>query len=264
MTCRCGESNKAPAKHSFRRTVAGTTFTATADVESCAGCGDVYVPSSLMLAFERAVAGELARRGPISDETFRWIRKAAGVERGELAQILGVTPETIAGWESERRPIDHAAWRLVAGMVLDGVEGPRAVRTRLKVPHRAASVNAALGSEHALELPPGGTVARVLSLLAGPIDFTDADIADSLELDLAALRAQLRELAALGLIHPSPVSQSGDAERWSPSTRDPAALLRAAAAAGVELEAPIARPSRKGDGVAHARPTSSTWRATSS
>ncbi|MBX3209733.1 MAG: helix-turn-helix domain-containing protein [Labilithrix sp.] len=236
------------------------------DVESCAGCGDVYVPASLMIAFERAVAGELARRGPVSDETFRWIRKAAGIERGELAQILGVTPETIAGWESERRPIDRAAWQLVAAVVLDGIEGPRAVRTRLKVPHRnpSASVGAPIGAEVALELPPGGMIARVLSLLAGPIEFTDADIADALDLDLAALRAQLRELAALGLIGATTATTPNEAERWRPSTRDAAALLQRAAEAGVDLDAPIARASRKDgrEAAAQARTPSSTWRAT--
>jgi hypothetical protein len=214
-----------------------------------------------MIAFERAIAGELARRGPVCDETFRWIRKAAGIERGDLAQVLGVTPETIAGWESERRPIDRSAWLLVATIVLDGVEGPRAMRTRLRVPHRAAPAP----SEVVLELPAGGMIARLLSLLAGPIDFTVADIADALDVDLTALRAQLHDLAGLGLVNrnATPSSDDAEAEHWSPIHRDRNALLRAAAEAGVDLDMPLPRPTRAQAKDGQARTPSSTWRATS-
>ncbi|MDF2696222.1 MAG: helix-turn-helix domain protein [Labilithrix sp.] len=240
MTCKCGGTTKAPAKHSFRRTVAGTTFTATADVDSCAGCGEVYIPASLMIAFERAIAGELARHGPVCDETFRWIRKAAGVERNELAFILGVSSETIAGWESERRPVDRAAWLLVAAMVLDGMDGPRALRTRLTA---APATRTATGSERVLELPPGGMIARLLTLLAGPSELTDADIADALDVDPVALKKQLRELAERGLVSAITVP-THDAERWSPFTRDRVTLLRAALDAGVDLDAPLPRALR--------------------
>jgi DNA-binding transcriptional regulator YiaG len=94
------------------------------------------VPPSIIIGFERAIAAELARHGPITDETFRWIRKAAGLERGDLAKLLGVTTDIIAGWESERRPVDRPAWLLVALMVLDVVEGPAAVRGRLSATQR--------------------------------------------------------------------------------------------------------------------------------
>jgi DNA-binding transcriptional regulator YiaG len=262
MTCKCGESTRAPAKHSFRRTVAGTTFTATADVDGCPGCGDVYIPASLMIAFERAIAGELARHGPVSDETFRWIRKAAGVERNELAFILGVTPETIAGWESERRPVDRAAWLLVAAMVLDGMEGPRALRARLAAP---SPVRAA-GVEHALELPAGGMIARLLTLLAGPNELTDIDLADALDVDLPALRKQLRELAERNIVSSTNVP-THDVERWAPFTRDRATLLRAAHEAGIDLEAPLPRTVRayRRETPPGAAPTTTTmWRSTSS
>src|SRR4051812_31333367 len=110
MPCRCGEDKRSDRAHTFRRTVAGCTFTAEVMVDACAGCGGPNVPAALVIAFERALAIELARRGPISGETFRWIRKAAALERTDLAQLLGVNVETIASWEEERRPTDIAAW----------------------------------------------------------------------------------------------------------------------------------------------------------
>src|SRR5690606_18665836 len=130
--CRCGETKRTSATHTFRRTVAGTTFTAETTVDACARCGEPNVPVALVIAFERAVAAELARRGPISGETFRWIRKAAALERMDMSQLLGVSIETIASWEEERRPMDVAAWTVIASLALDAIEGPRPLRARMK------------------------------------------------------------------------------------------------------------------------------------
>jgi transcriptional regulator with XRE-family HTH domain len=213
-----------------------------------------------MIAFERAIAGELARRGPVSDETFRWIRKAAGLERGELAQILGVTPETIAGWEGERRPIDRAAWLLVASMVLDSIEGPRPVRARLKAPQRKV----ASPPELAIGLPAGGMTARVLTLIASSARCSESDLADALDVDESALQALLRDLATLGLVSPTP--NAGTERSWAPLTEGPAALLRAAVEAGVDLDTPLPRatPGETAKSDPRLRAAGATWRLTSS
>src|SRR4051812_47544236 len=123
MACRCGASNRSNKAHTFRRTIGGCTFTAEVVVDACASCGEPNVPVFLIIAFERAVAVELARRGPISGETFRWIRKAAALERIDVAQLLGVSVEAIAAWEEERRPPDVAAWTVVASIALDAIDG---------------------------------------------------------------------------------------------------------------------------------------------
>jgi DNA-binding transcriptional regulator YiaG len=190
-----------------------------------------------MIAFERAIAAELARHGPVNDETFRWLRRAAGVERNELASILGVTPETLAGWESERRSVERAAWLVVAALVLDGVEGPRALRPRLAHPPPRAT-----SGERNLELPPAGLVGRLLGILAGPNEFTDVELAEALDVDRAALRAQLASLAEHGLVRSTSESEP---KRWSPTARDLAALLAAAARAGVDLDPALPRPGRR-------------------
>jgi hypothetical protein len=47
--------------HVLRRTVEGRTFVAEAHVDACEGCGELFIPAWLTIAFERAVAIELAR-----------------------------------------------------------------------------------------------------------------------------------------------------------------------------------------------------------
>jgi DNA-binding XRE family transcriptional regulator len=213
------------------------------------------------MAFERAVAAELARHGPVSGETFRWIRKAAALERMELARLLGVAPETIAGWEEERRPVDLATWTLVAAMVLDALEGPRPLRARLKARSGAAAREAM--TEIKIERVSCGTVANVLYLLSGPIAFTDSDIADALDVDLRSLRGRLRDLALLGLVESAGTGDDGP-QRWDPISRDRATLLRAAIDAGVDVDATIARahaPEMKRPVAKRVSPV--TWRGAS-
>lgn len=262
MTCRCGESKRSEAKHAFRRTVAGNTFTAEAVVDACATCGEPHVPAALVIAFERALAVELARRGPISGETFRWIRKAASLERVELAQLLGVSMETIAAWEEERRPTDVAAWTLIASLVLDAVEGPRPLRTRMKA--RRRNLQASGTTPISIDTTTAGSMARVFELLAGSVAVTDADIADALDVDCAALRARLRDLAALGLVRSVDLTDREGGLRWDPVSRDRTALLRAAAEADVDLDTPLPRAKRTSEpkaAVPRLRTATMAWRA---
>jgi DNA-binding transcriptional regulator YiaG/DNA-binding MarR family transcriptional regulator len=234
---------------------------AEATVDACTKCGEPYVPVALVIAFERAVAAELARRGPISGETLRWIRKAAALERMDMSQLLGVSVETIASWEEGRRPMDVAAWTVIASLALDAIEGPRPLRARMKARRRnaGASGTAAL----TLQRANAGSLARVLELLAGSAGITDADIADALDVDCAALRARLRELATHGLVRSTTGAAQDEAIRWEPTTRDREALLQAAADAGVDLDALLPRAKRAPDmRWQPVRPrASATWRA---
>lgn len=245
MTCRCGESQRTQATHSFRRTVAGTTFTAEASVDACARCGEPNVPAALVIAFERQVAAELARRGPVSGETFRWIRKAASLERMDLAQLLGVPVETIASWEEERRAPDVAAWTVVAAIALDGVEGPRPMRTRLRARQRSGGL-ASAAAHLEIGSATAGTLRKVLELLATARTSNDTDLAEALDLDLAALRSRLRDLAAAGVVQSTPLEPGAQDEplHWDVTTRDRPALYRAAEVAGIDLDALLPRARR--------------------
>jgi hypothetical protein len=139
MPClRCGQSTTKPARHSFRRTVGGFTFTAEVDVEACASCGDVIVPLPLLLAFDRALACDLARRGPVTGATLRLIRRAASFDPSDLALILGTSVDMIASWEAGRRPVDQAAWLIVAAIALDKLDAPQPLLTRFETLRKSA------------------------------------------------------------------------------------------------------------------------------
>ncbi|MCA1825504.1 MAG: helix-turn-helix domain-containing protein [Myxococcales bacterium] len=60
-----------------------------------------------MGAFERAITLELARRGDVGPEGFRWLRKAAGLKAVRLAEFLDVTPMQVSRWENGRKPLER-------------------------------------------------------------------------------------------------------------------------------------------------------------
>lgn len=77
------------AVHEFRRTISGRSFIAKVDVEACAACGEAHVPANLIRAFERAVAVDLARRGPPPAAAFQVVRGAIALESlGDPVPIL--------------------------------------------------------------------------------------------------------------------------------------------------------------------------------
>ncbi len=79
-----------------------------------------------MLAFDRALTGELARSGAVGPQGFRWLRKAARLPSVRLAQLLDVTPGTVSRWENGKQPLDRRAVALVSALALEA-QGGRAV-----------------------------------------------------------------------------------------------------------------------------------------
>src|SRR5579862_5812766 len=132
MQCpKCSRPDMRDATDQLTRKVGGYTYSAEVDALRCRGCGDSTVDAHELMAFELAIAVELARHGPISGETFRFMRKAIPIPAVDLAKLLGSTPETLSRWENETRDVDRAAWFVVGGLVLDAVDGSAATRGRL-------------------------------------------------------------------------------------------------------------------------------------
>lgn len=232
MTCvRCGETKKERAVHTFRRTIAGCAFGAEIAVDACTRCGHTHVPLSLLLAFDRAVAADLARRGPVSGETFRFIRKAIPLQPIEVSRMLSVSLDTVSRWEANRREIDLPSWLVIATVALDTFEGPSPLLPRLD------ALRGPVRSERivAVAQQTKRTLREVLELASGPVVLTDVDIAEALDVSPTAVRTRFEELSAAGLVYKKEVHPSG-AIRWEPSRGDAATLEGLAHAAGVDLD----------------------------
>ncbi len=103
----------------LKRTIAGRTF--EVDVPALPGDspGELLVRADDLRRAEVQIAASLAADGPISPESFRYMRAALGIESRTLADLLDVRPETISRWENEKRDLDRAAWFTLGALALD-------------------------------------------------------------------------------------------------------------------------------------------------
>ncbi len=119
----CGKGPLKSVEIELRREVAGHVFTATIPATVCEACGEEYTASEDLGRFERTIARTLLDAGEASGEAFKFARKAMGIRAADLAQILGVTPETVSRWETGVHPIDPMALAVLALLARDAVAG---------------------------------------------------------------------------------------------------------------------------------------------
>ncbi len=128
----CGSAELRQIETEDELTVAGRTFTRTVPAQRCEKCGEVYYRGDDLGSVELDVARELARKGPATGETLRFMRTALGLPSGELAALLGVTPETVSRWEHGKLAFDRRTYALVGLLVLDRIEGRSTVADVLR------------------------------------------------------------------------------------------------------------------------------------
>lgn len=112
------------------RTIAGQTFELHLPARVCPECGDSYVTCQALERSELSVALELARAGVRTREAFEYMRKALGLSRTQLAEVLGMTHETIFRWETMVQP-EARAFALMGLLVSDMLEGRSTARLML-------------------------------------------------------------------------------------------------------------------------------------
>jgi hypothetical protein len=130
---RCHNDNTLLVKgeHDFRQVLGDRTFTATLPARVCPKCGEKIVEYKDLHRANVEIVDRLASEGPVSGETFRFMRKLLLMRAQQLALLLDVTPETISKWENGKTPVPRAAWMVVAEMVLDGSGKHTPMRDRL-------------------------------------------------------------------------------------------------------------------------------------
>jgi putative zinc finger/helix-turn-helix YgiT family protein len=129
----CGQDRLERVDQEQSVTVAGRTFAGTVRAERCQNCGATFFDAPEVEAFEEAAAYELAKDGPVSGETLRYLRTAGlGMRAGELARLLDVEPETLSRWENGKIAMPRVPWATVAAMVIERREGQSETLDRLR------------------------------------------------------------------------------------------------------------------------------------
>jgi DNA-binding transcriptional regulator YiaG len=74
----------------------------------CANCGAFTLPAGTLERVElRAVIVAFKDAPQVTGAMLKFARKALGLKQTELAERLGVVPETISHWEREARKIEQ-------------------------------------------------------------------------------------------------------------------------------------------------------------
>jgi DNA-binding transcriptional regulator YiaG len=94
-------------------------FTGTLPAEQCSVCEKKQIAIDDLIRFEHAVARNIARHGPVTGASLRYMRKSIPLAATALAELLRVAPETISRWETGERPVDRAAWLVVRQLLLE-------------------------------------------------------------------------------------------------------------------------------------------------
>jgi putative zinc finger/helix-turn-helix YgiT family protein len=130
-TCDKGSLERVVEEQSV--TVGGRTFAGTARGERCQNCGATFMDGAELDAFEQGAAYEIAKDGPVSGETLRFLRTAGlGMRSGELARLLDVEPETLSRWENGKIAVPRLPWAMVAAMVIEQHQGQHETVDRLR------------------------------------------------------------------------------------------------------------------------------------
>ena len=99
---------------------------------ACSSCGERYYEAKDLTAAEDAVTRELMSRGIRDSAVFKYLRKAVGLKATELADLLGVTAETISRWENGHNEADRAVWAMLELLVDDHYAGRTGTLDRLR------------------------------------------------------------------------------------------------------------------------------------
>jgi hypothetical protein len=122
MKCTTCDSDRGAVRDVERReSRAGVDFVTQLPARVCLDCGGALFAGPVLEKLDLAIALWLARSGRVDGESLRAMRKALGRAAKELADLLGVSAETLSRWESGAMPMDPHAFVIVGGMVADRI-----------------------------------------------------------------------------------------------------------------------------------------------
>lgn len=122
----CGENSMRRGDVSLTREVGEHLFSTTVSGLVCAACGETITDLEDGERFDLAVAEILAEASPTGD-SFRFLRKVAGLRARDLARMLGITADTVSRWENGKHAIDRAAFFVLGKIVHERRAGSTAM-----------------------------------------------------------------------------------------------------------------------------------------
>ncbi len=128
----CQEKAMRPGTTELTRKIGGITFKAEVPVELCGSCGEWYVSHEDGHRFDVAVARALGAHAIGTPDAFKFMRKATGLRAVDLAELIGVTPETVSRWETGKVSVERRALALLQALVTEHAEGTTATLDRLR------------------------------------------------------------------------------------------------------------------------------------
>ena len=96
--------------------------------ERCRSCGELLIRLSEVGRMERIAAQRIIDRGIRSGSEFKFVRKVAGLQANEVAEMFGVRKETVSRWERGEVEIPRTAAYTLGALF----EHPKLTRQRLE------------------------------------------------------------------------------------------------------------------------------------
>lgn len=127
----CGGSRLAEASRKAEIDVANRTFTGEVRSWKCRSCGETYFDGPDLAHLEQRVAQWLVEHGFETGGELRFLRKHLVLRAVDLAELLGVTAETVSHWETDKHKLDIGIRAAVVALVADKVAGSTNTRERL-------------------------------------------------------------------------------------------------------------------------------------
>jgi putative zinc finger/helix-turn-helix YgiT family protein len=118
----CGAKNTRSGDVSLVREVGKHTFTTTVTGTICDACGESLTDLRDGERFDLAIAELLAEAAPTGD-AFRFLRKVAGLRARDVAEMLGITNDTVSRWENGKHAVDRAAFFILGQIVREKRDG---------------------------------------------------------------------------------------------------------------------------------------------
>lgn len=98
----------------------------------CSNCGAFFTDGPSLGALESEAARWLAENGFSTGEEIKFMRKVAGLRAIDLADLLGVSAETVSHWETGKHPPDRCTLATIGSLVLDSIDGSKSTQKRLR------------------------------------------------------------------------------------------------------------------------------------